>query len=513
MKLVTSKQMAKIDKTAIEEYGVAGAVLMENAGRHVAARVVSLLEGVTGSRPTVLIICGQGNNGGDGLVAARHLQKAGVDVRVCLLGKSDDLRGDVKTNYRALRKCGVPIDENVSPDDLALDVAVAEVLVDAMLGTGVKGEVKGAVAHAVEIVNAARKPVLAVDMPTGISADTGQILGTAVRAAVTVTFGLPKVGLYCYPGRDCCGEIRIVDIGLPSPLVTTEQLNNNLAMLDDARGMLPARWPEMHKGDAGRLLVVAGSVGMSGAAALCALGALRAGAGLVHVACPASMNDILEVKCTEAMTLPMPETASRTLSYDALEPILQAAARADAVAIGPGLSRNDEVCRLVSALLLRVEAPLVLDADGLNVCEQRLDVIRERQAPTIITPHPGELARLTGGTPETVQSARLAAARDAAQAFDCNVLLKGAGTVTAGPSGETWLNPTGNQGMATGGMGDVLTGIVGAFMAAKVPPLQAAVAAAYYHGLAGDTAAAARGRRGLIASDLLETLPAALEMT
>jgi ADP-dependent NAD(P)H-hydrate dehydratase / NAD(P)H-hydrate epimerase len=512
VKLVTSKQMFKIDRAAIDDYGIAGAVLMENAGRQVAEAVLSVLAESADPRATVLIVAGSGNNGGDGLVAARHLQKHGVDARVCLLGKGDDLRGDARTNYKATRKCSVPIAESINADDLALDVTVAGVLVDAILGTGAKGEVKGVVAEAIRIMNASGKPIIAVDIPSGISVDTGQVLGVAVEATCTITFGLPKVGLYCYPGRAHCGQIRIADIGLPAELVTMQQLSRNLTTFDEARAMLPPRWPEMHKGDAGRLLVVAGSVGMSGAAALSGLGALRAGAGLVTIACPASMSDVLETKCTETLTMPLPETERRCLSVAAIEPLLAAAQRVNAVAIGPGLSRDDEVREVVTTLVREITQPVVLDADGLNVCAQCLDTIRERKAPLVITPHPGELARLLDRSPEDVQSARLAAARDAAEGLDCVVVLKGAGTVASAPEGETWLNPTGNHGMASGGMGDVLTGVIGAFMAAGVPPLRSAVAGAYYHGLAGDMAAALKGTRGLIASDLLETLPAAFEL-
>ncbi len=504
--------MRKTDRTAIEEYGIAGAVLMENAGRQVAETVLELLGKLEQKTASVLIIAGRGNNGGDGFVAARHLQKMGIDARVCLLGKGDDLKGDARTNYEITRKCGVPIDENVSAGDLALDVAMAGVLVDAILGTGARGELETSVAEAIKVMNAAETPVVAVDLPSGITADTGQVLGVAVRATLTITFGLPKVGLYCYPGRDYCGEVRIADIGLPAELLTTEQLYNNLTTLEEARAMLPARWPEMHKGDAGRLLVVAGSAGMTGAAALTGLGALCAGAGLVTIACPASINDILEVKCTEAITLPMPETDHRCLSTKAIDPILEAAERVNAVALGPGVSRHDEVRKVVTELLDEIEQPVVLDADGLNVCTDCLQEIRDREDPTVITPHPGELARLMGTTPDEVQAARLAAARDAAKDLECIVLLKGAGTVAAAPDGETWLNPTGNQGMASGGMGDVLTGVIGAFLAGGTPVLQAAVAGAYYHGLAGDLAAQQMGQRGLIASDLLETLPAALQM-
>ncbi len=491
---------------------MAGTVLMENAGRQVAETVMELLSRMEQGASSVLIIAGRGNNGGDGLVAARHLQKMGVDARICLLGKGEELRGEARTNYEITRKCGIPIDENITASDLALDMAMVDVVVDAILGTGAQGEVQGEFAKAIEAINESTTPVVAVDIPSGVDANTGQVLGVAVKATLTVTFGLPKVGLYCYPGRDYCGEIRIADIGLPAELVTTEQLQNNLATLEDVRAMLPPRWPEMHKGDAGRLLIVAGSVGMTGAAALAGLGAIRAGAGLVSIACPSSINDILEVKCTEVMTLPVPETDRRCLSVEAVEPILKAVETVNAVAIGPGLSRHEQVQRVVTELLGRIDKPIVLDADGLNVCTNCLEVIRDRQGPTVITPHPGELARLMGTTAEAVQGARLQAARDAAKELECIVVLKGAGTVAAAPNGETWLNPTGNQGMASGGMGDVLTGIIGAFLAAGTPPLQAAVAGAYYHGLAGDLAAKTYGARGLIAGDLLQTLPTALEM-
>ncbi len=505
MKLVTSQQMRDIDHTAIEEYGIAGTVLMENAGRAVADAAEEMVEGFG----HVLVVCGRGNNGGDGFVAARHLHNRGISAEVFLLAEAGELSGDAATNCRIAQKMGLPIVEN--PDTEALEAAVdsADIVIDAILGIGISGEVHGAAQSGIETINQSLALVLAVDIPSGVSSDTGAVLGEAVEADRTLTFGLPKIGHYCYPGRDLCGEIEVVDISLPRELLTTDALTTNLTEAVDAWLMLPHRWADMHKGDAGRLLIVAGSAGMTGAAALAGLAAVRSGAGLVTLAIPESLNDILEVKCTEVMTLPVPETGQRSLAPEAAAQILAFAENCDAVALGPGLSQVAATQELARELIGRISQPLVVDADGLNACADAIEVLKDRSAPTVITPHPGELSRLVDLSVTDIQADRVGAARQAAGDLGCVVVLKGAATVTAAPDGEVWVNPTGNPGMASGGVGDVLTGVIAALLAGGADDLEAAVSGVFHHGRAGDLAAERCGERGLVASDLLEQVPAA----
>ncbi len=507
MKLVTAEEMRRIDAAAMEKYGLPGLVLMENAGRHVAAAVREMLEEDPCAR--VVIICGKGNNGGDGFVAARHLVNQGANVQVVLLAAGGELTGDAATNYRIAHTMGVPLCENADETAARVQACRADIIVDAILGTGVSGEVRGVARAAIEAINDSAARVVAVDIPSGLHADTGAILGAAVRAEVTVTLGLPKLGLVQHPGRELCGELRVADITLPRHLLTSPSLKANLLTEDLAAPMLPARSPAMHKGDAGRVLVVAGSAGMAGAAALCSQAAARAGAGLVTLACPEGLNDILQAKGTEVMTLPVAQTPERSFALAARQAVLAQAMRSEAVALGPGLSQHPETAQFVRETVAALPVALVLDADGLNCLGGELALLAERSAPTVITPHPGELARLTGSAVAAVQEDRVDAARRAARAGRCVVVLKGAGTVVAEPEGEVWINTTGNSGMASGGMGDVLTGVIAAFLAGGAPAPEAAAVGVFYHGLAADLAASG-GERGLLASDLIAALPQAL---
>ncbi len=504
MKLAYADEMREMDRQTIEDWGMPGAVLMENAGRSVAAVCEELLEELPPG--PVVIVAGKGNNGGDGFVVARWLHWAGYEIEVCLLPRLDELSGHAAINARFAERMGVPIREETGREALDERLSRATLIVDGVLGTGISGEVRGLAREAIEAMNAAGAPVVAIDIASGVDADTGAILGEAVWAHTTVTFALAKVGMYQQPGRERCGQIVIAPIGISRELTEAPELRTNLTTSEDAEGMLPVRGPNIHKGDAGRLLVIAGSVGMSGAAAMAALAATRAGAGLVTIACPESLNDILEVKCTEAMTRPMPETAGRSLALEAEDAIAEFAEGMDAVALGPGLSRHEATAELARRLARRIKLPMVIDADGLNAFAGRVDELRERPAPTVLTPHPGEFARLTGRQIAEIEADRPRSARELAERTGCVVLLKGAGTVIADPGGEAWINPTGNEGLASGGSGDVLSGIVGAFLAGGSSALHAAAAGAYYHGRAADVAAE-DGLRGMVPPRLIEVLP------
>lgn len=518
MKVVTAAQMQAIDRRAIEECGVPGETLMENAGRAVFAALRDALGGVAGR--SVAVVCGRGNNGGDGMVVARLARESGAQVHVLLAGRQQEMRGDAALNLRRARLCGIPIaevtqdfSEDTPPPHVRRAMERADSIVDALLGTGAKGAAEGVTASLIGCINRARTargiPVVSIDVPSGIDADTGAVPGPAVQADCTVTMGLPKVGLVTFPAAGHVGRLRVADIGIPAHAI--EQAECSAEWVDEGQvaALFKARRPDAHKGDFGRVFIVAGSVGMTGAAALCAEAALRSGAGLVTLGVPASLNDILEVKLTEVITLPLPETAARTLAEAALEPIMERLRASDAFAVGPGLSQHPETAALVARLVQSVQIPTVIDADGLNNLAKAPDVLKSPW-PKVITPHPGEMARLVGVSTAEVQGDRLGAAVRAAERFGCVVVLKGAKTVVAAPGQVPLINSTGNPGMASGGTGDVLTGMIAGLLGQGMGPLEAATAAVYLHGLCGDLAAERQTQTALVAGDLLRFLPAAL---
>jgi NAD(P)H-hydrate epimerase len=512
MKLVTGRQMAAIDRRAIAS-GVSGFDLMENAGRGVFEAVVERLR--QGSGRKVAVVCGKGNNGGDGFVVARLLRAAQVPVQTFLLARPEEVAGDAGAHLERTRSSGVEVEEVAREEGverLVRGLEASDLVVDAILGTGLRGGARGLAAQAIEAIHRAGRPVVSVDVPSGLDADTGRAEGPCVQAALTVTFGLPRIGHFFFPGRALCGALRLVDIGIPRAAVEAEGVEVHLTTGADARRWLPRRRPDAHKGDCGRVVVLAGSVGLTGAATLCASAAVRAGAGLVTVGAPASLNDILEVKLTEAMTVPLPEVRRRRcLSLRARGEVRRLAERADAVALGPGIGTHRETAELVHRLLADIPAPLVLDADGLNALEGRPELLRSRHEPTIITPHPGEFSRLTGRPTPDLLADPIGCARAFAVSHGVVVALKGAPTVVADPSGAVFVNPTGNAGMATGGAGDVLTGVIAALVGQGLGPEAAARLGVFLHGAAGDLARDRRGEVGLAAGDLVEALPEAVK--
>ena len=503
-RLVSAEGMRLRDRHTIETLGVPGELLMESAGRAVAGEALAMGALSRGA----LVVCGSGNNGGDGLVAARHLHALGVRVRVALVSDTGDVRGDAAANLSRARAAGVPF----APADAA--PAAGEIVVDAIFGTGLAREVAGAAARVIACIRSARSeagcPVLAVDLPSGLCADTGQPLGACVEADVTVTLGLPKLGLALEPGRSLAGRVRVAKIGIAdeAPGADTAAWVWTRA---GAAAWLPSRPPAGHKGTFGHVLVVAGSEGKTGAAALAAQGAGRAGAGLVTIACPASLNDILETKCTEAMTVPVAETPGRGFAAAAEKSLLELAAARDVVALGPGIGTDPETAALVRALVPVLPRPLVLDADGLNAVAPDPALLKRRGAPTIVTPHPGEAARLLGTEVRAVNTDRVGAARAVSERTGAVVVLKGAATITAAPDGRVIVNPTGGPILGTGGSGDVLTGVVAGLLAQGLPPFEAAALGAYLHGFAADRLAERLGPAGALAEDLAETVPAAMQ--
>ena len=514
MRLVTAAQMRLLDRATIETGHAAGEVLMERAGAGVVEAMERRYGPCLGLR--VLVLCGTGNNGGDGLVAARHLLARGAEVHVGVLGDHARMSDDSLVHLERLTASGLTLTSIANEDELERLLATRDTwdyALDALLGTGARGEPEGLLAAGVQALrrlDEAGTRVVALDLPTGVDADTGAIARRAVRADLTVTFGCPKRGHVLYPGRAFVGTLEVVDIGLAPDALRTADLPVSLATAAAMAALLPARDPRAHKGSVGRVLVVGGSMGLTGAVALAARAALRSGAGYVKAAIPRSLNDVLEVKLTEEMTLPMPETAERTLALAALEPLHARASEADVVALGPGLSRHREAAELARRVVSESERPLVIDADALNAFEGHTEALTRGPAPRVLTPHLGEMRRLTGIDTATLEANRIDATREWAQRWRSVVVLKGAPTVTASPEGEVTVNPTGNPGMATVGMGDVLTGAIAALIAQGLAPYDAARLGVYAHGLAGDRVAGEKGQYGLVAGDVAEAMPLAL---
>ena len=437
MKLLTADEMRNLDRKAIETYGVPGLTLMENAGRGAAEYFSRFFQALCPG--PALIVCGKGNNGGDGYVIARHLENLGWQVRVLVLARRDDIGGDARVNLDILHHSGA--DVVFAPDQKSLAKAISihqgfRLIVDAIFGNGLSAEVRGHFADAIGWINDSGLPVAAVDMPSGVNADSGAVFGCCVRAACSATFAFPKVGQMLYPAVSFGGEVRTIDIGMPKILMASVIDRHLFVDAQEVQSLLPQRPAMGHKGTFGHLVVVAGSVGKSGAAALTAEGGLRVGAGLVTLACPLAVHDILETKLTEAMTVPLPDLDG-ALSLMAFEQILALAENKETLALGPGLGSSDETKVLVRRLIRSCPVPMVIDADGLNALAGHTEVLSERPGQELVlTPHPGEMARLTGRKVAEIEADRLGAARDFAERFNVVLVLKGARTLIAFPDGS-----------------------------------------------------------------------------
>jgi NAD(P)H-hydrate epimerase len=515
MRVLNTQQMREADRRTIDDIGIPAIVLMENAGRQAVAAMEAAFDGLTSSH--VGVLCGRGNNGGDGFVIARTLVQRGVEASVFLLGSVSEVRGDARTNLEVLGRIGLTVVEINTAQDWELhfsEISECDLLVDAILGTGFQGRLNGFLETVVADVNELGIPVIAVDLPTGLSADSHEIEGNAIEASMTVTLAAPKISLVFPPADAHAGDLVIADIGIPLPLIDeVEGPYLELLTRERMRELVPARAAESHKGDFGRVLIVAGSLGKTGAAHLAALGALRSGAGLVTIAAPRSCVPVLASMAPEYMTEPVEETPAGTIDYTALERVLDI--KTDVIAIGPGLGQEPSTAAFVQALVERAGVPLIVDADALNAFVEEPERLLGRDGvDMIITPHPGEMARLVGSTVEAVQHDRLTSAREFAAAHKLHVVLKGHRTVIAGPENRAFLNFTGNAGMATGGTGDVLTGMLAAWFAQLLDAEAACKIAVYLHGAAGDLAEADEGEVSLIATDLVSRIgDAILELT
>lgn len=523
--LLTAAESRQFDQLA-EQAGLPSLVLMENAALRLAEVILQHFE--LDPPKNIVVVCGKGNNGGDGMALARHLKNIGFNVQVFLLADPSELKGDAAVNYKVSANFGVPIQPIVSSEQLPSLIEPlerADLVVDALLGTGITGEVRGLFADAIPLISGHSKRILAVDVPSGINSDTGEVCGVAVRADATVTLGGIKLGLMLFPAADYAGDLFVGSLGIPEWLLERLGIKRFVATYELVSKVLPPRHPNTHKGDYGRVLIIGGAPGMTGAAILAGKAALRTGAGLAQVALPQSLNLAVESAALEVMSFPLPETEAGTIAPEALSVLAPRLQWADVIALGCGISRHERTQTFVRQLVASVDKPLVVDADGLIALAGHDELVHKRNALTVLTPHPGEMAALLKTTIDAVQRDRVGAALRAAERFKAIVVLKGARTITASPDGTLFVNPTGNAGMATGGSGDVLTGMIASLLAqslvrssdanfaSDLPPVhlvEAVTAAVFLHGLAGDIASWEKGEAALVAGDLLEHLHRAI---
>ncbi|OGQ84359.1 MAG: hypothetical protein A3F90_15745 [Deltaproteobacteria bacterium RIFCSPLOWO2_12_FULL_60_19] len=518
MIVVTAKEMRELDRLTIQKYGVPSLTLMERAGEAVAKALLKSFGKI--ARGGVLVVAGKGNNGGDGFVVARLLKKKRIPCEVVLLGRRKELSPDAMVNFRAYLKVKGKVVEagrdGIGP--LAERLKGKKLIVDAIFGTGLKEEVRGVYAEAIAAINASGLPVVAVDVPSGLDSDTGKPLGGAIKAELTVALGYPKVGEVIYPGLTYVGELAVADIGIHAEAVQEVRPQAELLEHDEISWFVPEREPDSHKGSYGHLLVVAGSRGKTGAAILACKAGMRAGAGLVTLAAARSLNEIFAGSMMEAMTEPLRDNADEEILPPSDQEWRRLLDKKSALVFGPGIGVNESTRAALWWLLRNLDLPWVIDADGLGLLAGNVGRLRGAKRPPVLTPHPGEMARLIGteAAPSTalrtgaVNNDRVGVARSFAREQRCYVVLKGARTVIATPDGKAFINPTGNPGMASGGMGDVLAGILGGLLAQGFKIDDALKLGVFLHGFVGDRVAALKGEMGLIASDVIEGLPEGL---
>lgn len=512
MKVLTAKEMKEIDRQAIEDIGLPGPVLMENAGRQIFGVIVRKFPDF--KKQKIVVVAGKGNNGGDGLVVARHLFNNGAQPQIFLLASKNEVKGDAALNLRIAENIGLTIQEILKEEDwrhLHRALSEATLVVDAIFGTGLEKPADGLYARAIELINRSSAFKVAVDIPSGLSSDTPQIIGPTVKADMTVTLGAPKIAHVLPPAEEYVGELLVADISLPAKLFSDEKHRVEWLSREKILSYFLPRKKDTHKGTYGHLLILAGSIGKTGAAIMAARAALRSGAGLVTVATPKSCWPIIARSTSELMTEPLPETPEGSVGPEALSRLKELLEGKDAFLVGPGLSTHPGTIELLSSLLPEINLPCLIDADGLNILAQRPELLKKLPQPCVLTPHPGEFARLTKISVAEILSRRITLVQEFSQNYSLFLVLKGYRTVIGSPDGRILINPTGNPGMASGGSGDVLSGLAASFLMQIKDPLMATAAAVYVHGLSGDIAKERVGERPLVAGDLIRYLPAAIK--
>lgn len=512
MKVLFSQQMRRMDQAAIENFGIIGPILMENAGLEIARAILERFSAI--EQEKIVIVAGKGNNGGDGFVVARHLHNKGNSPRILLLGKKADVKGDAKLNLDIILKMGIPVSEITSLKqwERQLDlIGDASILVDAIFGTGLTAPAAGLYAQVIEDLNMAAGYTVAVDIPSGLSSDSFELIGPCVMSDLTVTMAAPKIAHIFPPAEDYVGELVVADISMPRLLFADEELKLELVEQAMLAGVFKGRKKDTHKGTFGHLLILAGAMGKTGAAVMAGKAALKMGAGLVTLGTPRSCLPVIARSIVEIMTEPLAETPEQTMDVQALESISKFSKGKDAGLIGPGISTHESTARLIRELLPAINLPLVLDADALNIISADPAILKDLSQPVVLTPHPGEFARLCGLDTRQVAKEKLELAPKFAVEYGVYLVLKGYKTLVAAPDGRVFINPTGNPGMATGGSGDVLSGMLAALIMQEKDTLTAVLAAVYAHGLAGDLAAEEFGEKSLLAGDLITMLPYALK--
>jgi len=500
--------MRAIDRWAIDEMGIPGIVLMENAGATIVRRLAEIIPDLSSKK--IIIFCGKGNNGGDGFVMARHLSNLGANVTVLLAALITELKGDAKTNALSAKNLGIHIKElntkNINKFDRKL--SHSDLIVDALFGTGLSKPASCFMETVINKINQYEKFTVSIDINSGINADSGMLIGPHVFSDLTFALASMKKSHLLHPAASVMKKVELLDIGIPNHIEQNIQVH--LLEEKDIKSIFHSRQQDTHKGNYGHVLVLAGSIGKAGAAGLSALGALRAGCGLCTLALPETCQKAFELHPMEVMTVPLPETQSGTLSIKAKEPILRLLEGKSVVAIGPGMTTEPETVKLIGEILPFIKCPLILDADAINALEKNMDWLDNLKS-VVLTPHPKEMSRLTGLSTQEIQKNRISTAIEFAQKKSVILLLKGAPSLIATPDGNVYINPTGNPGMATGGSGDVLTGIIAGLAAQNISPKNASIAGAYIHGYSGDIFSEVETQTSLIAGDLLRNLPNVLK--
>jgi ADP-dependent NAD(P)H-hydrate dehydratase / NAD(P)H-hydrate epimerase len=521
MLLVTAKQMQEMDRQTIESFGIPGLVLMENAGRGAFDFLFKKFKGI--KKQKVAVLAGRGNNGGDGFVIARYLMEKGVAVTCFLFSSKDKVKGDAKVNLDLAQKlcdlsrCNqyktseiVEIPNTDAFKKYKTSIVHHDFFIDAILGTGLNSNVRGFFKDIIELINSLAQPVFSIDIPSGLNSDTGQPLGIAVKADATATFAFAKRGHILYPGNIYTGDLKVIDIGIPQFITKKSNIKLSLMKKKKIAALFNPRQFQSHKGSYGHLLVIAGSAGKTGAAGLCSNAAMRSGTGLVTLGIAKSLNKIIEPMVIEPMTSLLPEKERGYLSDNCFDNIKLLLKGKQALALGPGIGTKKSTKQLINKLIEASEVPLILDADALNCIAQKPEILKIKKAPAILTPHPGEMARLCNMKTSYIQNNRLETALDFAEQYNVILILKGAQTIVCFPDGQSHICPTGNPGMASGGMGDILTGIIAGFCAQGFSPESASLAGVYIHGLCADILADDMGKFGFLATDMVRIIPKAI---